>query len=417
MSKSPVPAEVLQFRMSKDPVLARRYLKLVPGAANSPGTHNSSQRHFFFQARNAIYHGLRALPLSPGDVVLLPSYLCAAAIEPVLGLGAKVEFYRIDRNCQPDFDDIERRVRPETRVVLAVHYFGFPCDIRRFREFCDKRGLLLIEDCAHVFQDEANGKPLGSYGDIAVFSWRKFLPVYDGGELALNVPREFTVAWAKESALSSVRAAKHLIEQSASYTDSRSLRALATSLELAKSGWNRLRRKSTNTSPKPPTDFVGVEFDQALVDLPMSRISRWLFRRSDVSAIVAKRRENYAFLERELSSISSIRPMFPDLGKHHCPWVFPLVFGGIEDAHLALRARGIPAVTWGGVRHPSVSSNEFPEAEFLYKNLVMLPLHQDLSEMDLQAIVQESRLICRSCVSTAVGNRSSAPRSTDDKKR
>ena len=149
----------------------------------------------------------------------------------------------------------------------------------------------------------------------------------------------------------------------------------------------------------------------------MSRISRWVFRRSDVSAIVAKRRENYAFLMRELSSISGIRMMFPDLGAHHCPWVFPLVFEGIEDAHLTLRARGIPAVTWGGVRHPSVPSGEFPEAEFLYKNLIMLPVHQNLSEADLHSIVQESRLICRSYGSTAVGNQASAPCPTGDEKR
>ena len=417
MPKSPMPAEVSQFRISKDPVLTRRFLKFFPSVANAPGAHNLAQRYFFFQARNAIYHGLRALRPSPGDKVLLPSYLCAAAIEPVLALRAKVEFYRIDRNCQPDFNDIERRIRPETRVVLAVHYFGYPCNIANFREFCDKRGLLLVEDCAHVFQDEVQGKPLGSYGDISVFSWRKFLPLYDGGELVLNVPRKLSVTWTKEGTLSTVRAAKHLVEQSASYTDSGSLRALVSSLELAKGGWDRLRRKKTKTTPKPCTDFVGVEFDQSLVDLPMSRISRWVFRRSDVSAIVAKRRENYAFLMRELSSISGIRMMFPDLGAHHCPWVFPLVFEGIEDAHLTLRARGIPAVTWGGVRHPSVPSGEFPEAEFLYKNLVMLPVHQNLSEADLHAIVQESRLICRSYGSTAVGNQASAPCPTGDEKR
>ncbi len=411
-----MPAEVSQFRMSKDPVFTRRFLKFSPGAVNSPGAHNLS-RHFFFQARNAIYHGLRALQLSPGDVVLLPSYLCAAAIEPVLALRAKVEFYRIDDNCQPDFDDIESKVRPETGVVLAVHYFGFPCDIAHFREFCDKRGLLLVEDCAHVFQDEVHGKPLGSYGDISVFSWRKFLPLYDGGELVLNVPRELSVTWAKENTLSSIRAAKHLIEQSASYSDSGALKILASSLEFAKRGWDRLRRENANTARKPSTDFVGVEFDQSLVDLPMSRISHWTLRRSDVSAIVAKRRENYAFLLRQLSSISGIRMVFPDLGARHCPWVFPVVFEGIEGAHLTLRARGIPAVTWGAVRHPSMPSGEFPVAEFLYKNLVMLPVHQDLSEPDLHAIVQESRSICRSYASAAVGNQGAAPCPTGDKKR
>src|SRR2546427_10235198 len=97
MPKSPMLAEVSQFRISKDPVLTRRFLKFFPSVANAPGAHNLAQRSFFFQARNAIYHGLRVLRLSPGDEGLLPSYLCAAAIEPLLGVRAKLEVYRTER--------------------------------------------------------------------------------------------------------------------------------------------------------------------------------------------------------------------------------------------------------------------------------------------------------------------------------
>src|SRR5713226_8591278 len=224
-------------------------------------------------------------------------------------------------------------------------------------------------------------------------------------ELVLKVPREFSVAWAEENTLFTLKAAKNLIEQSAIYKDSQSLRALGRLLELAKGGWGRLRRKHEGTAPPLAADFIGVEFDQSLVNFPMSRISRWMFERSSVRAVVAKRRENYAFLRRELSAMDGIRMMFPDSGTDQCPWVFPLVFEGIEGAHLTLRARGIPAVTWGGVRHPSVPRGAFPEAEFLYENLVMLPVHQDLSEADLKAIVQELYLLCRSYGRNTAGNR------------
>ena len=46
--------------------------------------------------------------------------------------------------------------------------------------------------------------------------------------------------------------------------------------------------------------------------------------------------------------------------------------------HIELRALGIPAVTWGGVRDSRISAREFPEADFLYERLVFLPIHQDL---------------------------------------
>src|ERR1700747_3649896 len=111
-----------QFRMSKDPVFDFRFLHNTTGAFNFPGRPSNSSRYLFSQARYAIYHGLKALRLAPGDVVLLPSYLCSAAISPVLACGAEAEFYQINRACQPDFADLQRRIRPETKAVLAVHY-------------------------------------------------------------------------------------------------------------------------------------------------------------------------------------------------------------------------------------------------------------------------------------------------------
>jgi dTDP-4-amino-4,6-dideoxygalactose transaminase len=399
-----MPAESLQFRMSKDPVLDRRFLRTLPRRVNIPGAQSRTNKYFFFQARNAIYHGLRALRLSPGEVVLLPSYLCSAAIEPVLAFGAKAEFYRIDRDCKPDFADLERRVRPETRAVLAVHYFGFPCEIGKFRELCDVRGLFLIEDCAHVLQGEFGGRAIGTYGDIGVFSWRKFLPLYDGGELVLNGPGEISVAWDEESYLFTLKAAKNLVEQSAEYGDCPPLKALGSLFALMQRGWDRLPRQGEATASAVSVDFIGLEFDESLANLPMSRISRWVFEHSDFLSIMAKRRENYHFLRRELSSMPGIRMVFPDAGAEHCPWVLPLIFEGVEHAHIALRARGIPAVTWGGVRHPSLSRDAFPEAEFLYENLVMLPVHQSLSDGDLQMIVEESRSICRSYDRSAAEN-------------
>jgi hypothetical protein len=71
-----------------------------------------------------------------------------------------------------------------------------------------------------------------------------------------------------------------------------------------------------------------------------------------------------------------------------CPWVFPLFFDGLANAHLLLRSRGIPAVTWGGVRPPAINSVNFPEADFLYDNLVFLPVHQNLTAEALHQVVE-----------------------------
>jgi perosamine synthetase len=383
-----------QFRMSKDPVFDFRFLHNNTNAFDFPGRQSNSGRYVFSQARYAIYHGLKALRLAPGDVVLLPSYLCSAAISPVLACGAKVEFYEIDTACQPDFADLQRRIRPETKAILAVHYFGMPCDIARFRELCDRYHLFLIEDCAHVLQGEFGGKALGTFGDLSLFSWRKFLPLYDGGELVWNGPGNIAIAWEKERWLFTLKAAKNLVEQKAEYGDGAMLKTTVGFFEALGRGKIRIKGKEGAEVSSPSGDLIGLEFDKSQVNVPMSRISRWIFKRSDLARIISTRRENYLFLVRLLSSIPDTHLIFPNLGAGQAPWVLPIIFKGIEHAHIALRSRGIPAVTWGGVRHPSLPLGTFGDAEFLYENLVMLPVHQNLTEKDLQVIVDGCRSVC-----------------------
>ena len=139
-----------------------------------------------------------------------------------------------------------------------------------------------------------------------------------------------------------------------------------------------------------------VTFDAGLVNQPMSRLSKMVFRHSDVSAIVAKRRANYLFLQRELASVYRLEFFVPELPTGICPWIFPLVLGGESSACATMRAQGIPAVTWNGVRPSGMSWDLFPDADYLYKNLVFLPVHQNLSEQELRQIVQAVKLIQQS---------------------
>ena len=72
---------------------------------------------------------------------------------------------------------------------MAVHYFGFPQQLRETRAICDRHALQLIEDCAHILPGIADGQAVGTYGDACVFSWRKLLPINDGATLYLKNPR------------------------------------------------------------------------------------------------------------------------------------------------------------------------------------------------------------------------------------
>src|SRR5262249_35392111 len=114
---------------------------------------------------------------------------------------------------------------------------------------------------------------------------------------------------------------------------------------------------------------------------------------ANIESIVAWRRRNYETLVRELSG-SNMRPLFPMLPSTGCPWIFPVVFPGIGEAHLVLRRHGIPAVNWEGVRHPQVPFGRFDDVDFLYRNLVFLPVHQSLQDEQIVKLARKVRELC-----------------------
>ena len=378
--------------MPKDQVLSWRFLTSPPGDDLLPERTQTNQRHFFFWARSAIYHGLRALSISPEDRILLPAYICTAAVEPILAYGAKVDFYQVGRDCQPDFSDIEAKICGQTRAIMAVHYFGFPQKIGAFRELCDRRGLVLIEDCAHVLRTKINGQRLGTIGDISVYSWRKFLPIYDGGELVLNRSKlNFKVDWGHESWLLTLKVARNVIDQICLQPGHPILKRISGCVQCCQEFWNTVW--GAEHSAIRLVNNNSASFSGSLVNQPISRLSRWTLTHSDVPAVIESRRNNYLYLHRELGSLDGISLLFPNLPPGVCPWIFPLFFDEITDAHLALRQKGVPAVTWQGVRQPGICKTVYPDADFLYDNLVFLPVHQSLSEKALGAVVESVKAV------------------------
>jgi hypothetical protein len=132
-----------------------------------------------------------------------------------------------------------------------------------------------------------------------------------------------------------------------------------------------------------------------MANFPMSRLSKHLLTRFPILNIASKRIANYHHLLASVSRIEGVQPLFERLAPGVVPWVLPLTIGQRPGAHIALRALGIPAVTWGGVRHPRISARDFPEANFLYDHLIFLPIHQDLETAHLDRIADAVATVCR----------------------
>jgi len=132
----------------------------------------------------------------PG-VVLAPPLTCTATNWPILALGQRIRW--VDTNPADgnmDLDDLRRKLDPDTRAIMVVHWGGYPNDLdalRSIQQECFSRfGTCppIIEDCAHAFGARYKGRMIGASGNYCVFSFQaiKHLTCGDGG--ALTCPTE-----------------------------------------------------------------------------------------------------------------------------------------------------------------------------------------------------------------------------------
>lgn len=136
---------------------------------------------------DALLLGLRALGVGPGDEVVTTPYTFFATTEVISLLGATPVFVDIDPhsfNMDPDL--IGAAVTAKTKAILPVHLFGHPADMDAINAIAQEHGIAVIEDCAQACGARWKGKPAGSFGDCAAFSFypTKVLGCYgDGGML------------------------------------------------------------------------------------------------------------------------------------------------------------------------------------------------------------------------------------------
>src|ERR1051325_3345154 len=148
----------------------------------------------FWKARVALYAVLKALDLNGDDEVILPGYTCVVVPNSVRYAGAKPVYADIsegDYNLDPT--SALNRFSHKTRALIAQHTYGIPADMDSFRRLARDKKLFLIEDCAHVLVGSMHrGKPLGSFGDAAFFSFQWSKPYTTGlGGMAITRNPQF----------------------------------------------------------------------------------------------------------------------------------------------------------------------------------------------------------------------------------
>ena len=137
----------------------------------------------------ALHLALYASGVGPGDEVIVPSLSFIATANAVWHCGATPVFADVDPltyNLDPA--DVERRLTPRTKAVMPVHQVGLPADMDSFLELGERHGLAIVEDAACAIGALHRGRPIGSLGPLACFSFhpRKVITCGEGGMIAVH---------------------------------------------------------------------------------------------------------------------------------------------------------------------------------------------------------------------------------------
>lgn len=137
----------------------------------------------------ALHLALKALGIGRGDEVIVPTLTFIATANAVTYCNAKPVFV----DSHPEYwcinpEKIEDKITKNTRAIIVVHLYGHPCDMDWIMDIAEDKGLYVIEDCAEAHGAEYKCRKVGSFGDIACFSFygNKIITTGEGGMCITN---------------------------------------------------------------------------------------------------------------------------------------------------------------------------------------------------------------------------------------
>jgi dTDP-4-amino-4,6-dideoxygalactose transaminase len=370
----------------------------TPGAGRTVPSILDSGRHVeLTSGRYAIALAAELLGFRPGDEILLPAYHCSSMVDPMLKAGAKPVFYRVQSDLSVDLNHVEELTGNRTRALLAVNYFGFPQDLLALRAYCDAAGILLVEDCAHCFFGTVAGRPVGSFGDFAVGSYWKFFPVIEGGCLVIRNPDLPMPDVARDNVYMDLKTAYNTLEQAINYNRLWLLQPFVMAAEACK---NVIRNKrpagiTDETAVYHEIDGDGFSFDPDRIHTAMTRTTQAVVSWLSFGRVTAKRRQHYRRMLDGLGDLANGRPLLGDIGDNVVPYVFPFYVDRMDAAFPRLEDAAVPMQRFGQFLYEDVTPETCAVTADYSRNVIQLPCHQELTDGELESIIQRTREIVR----------------------
>jgi perosamine synthetase len=287
-----------------------------------------------------------ALGIGPGDEVIVPSMTFISTATSVLHVGARPVFAEVTEDTfNLDPSDVEARLTPRTRAIVAVHYGGQPADLAELRSIANDAGIALIEDAAQAHGASYRGKPVGGFGQAAMFSFTptKNVTTGEGGLVTTNDGE------------------------------------LATRL--------RLLRNHGQTS-RYHHDLLGYNWRITEMQAAMG-----VAQISKLDAILARKWANEVYLRSQLPNSEALQLPVVRPDRTHAFMLFTLklregkrdrVMDSLLDAGIEARLYFPPAHLQPVFKSEAVS---LPKTERLAKQMMSIPFHSRLSHSEIDAVV------------------------------
>lgn len=308
---------------------------------------------------SALHLALVLSGVGPGDEVIIPPQTFVATGLVVMMQGATPVFADIDPttgNISPAA--IEAHVTPRTKVIIAVHWGGYPCDLDEISGIARRHNLTVVEDAAHALGASYHGRPIGAVSRFTAFSFQaiKHLTTGDGGMLCCLDGDDAAAAMRRR--------------------------------------WFGIDRGATTPSPLGAREYdiatLGFKYHMNNVAAAIG-----LGNLEGLAGQLARRREIAAFYRSELRNVPGLQLLALEPDREHAYWLFTVLVERRQDFVGALAEEGIPTsvvdlridrnTVFGGLRQDLPGQTRFDAQQ------IALPLHECLLREDAEHVVAAVR--------------------------
>lgn len=349
-----------------------------PGGAKEPCVLDAGDAIWLESGAMAIFAALRELGVHSEHSVMLPAFHCPAMLNPVLRVGAEPIFYAVTTELEITLSTLTARIRSNTKAIIVPHLFGKLQDLAQIRALCDELGVALIEDCAHSFFGIVNEKVVGSVGDYAIASPRKFFPLSLGGILIRPKRSQQLIAAKKAGFVAGGRA---LFDGLDLAVQAGRLRGVAPLILVAKklAALKKNVVTENHDSGAQNCEVAAVNDWQENV-INADAVTKALCGLCSHSYIMKTRQANYERISKVVEGTNKYA-LLDLLDGQAVPYMVPVLLRNADVQFGQLKAAGLPVWRWeySARGHCSVTDRYATD-------LIQIPCHQALLPDELQRI-------------------------------